>query len=191
MKRILLAAIASLSLLVALPAISAAAPQHSRDHGGRVERHHRGDRDRGDRRRDERRVERFRPEGTGTTGTVQSFQNGVLTIALANGSTVSGTVTANTRVSCESMDNERDFARRDGGPGPNGGSGSSSGSGSGDNGGNGGNGGNDGNGGNGDHHEGNDPQCFAMLQHPGTKVIDAELNIVQGNAFWDEVELGL
>jgi hypothetical protein len=185
MKRILLAAIASLSLLAALPAISAAAPQHSRDHGGRVERHHRGDRDRGDRRREERRrVEHFRPHDVGTTGTVQSFDNGVLTIALTNGSTVSGLVTGNTRVSCESIDNERDFARHDGGPGPSGGSDSGSGD-------DGNHGDDNGDGDNGDHHDGNDPQCFAMLQHPGTKVIDAELNIVQGNAFWDEVELGL
>jgi Ni/Co efflux regulator RcnB len=189
MKRIVLAAITCLSLaIVALPAVSAAHSTSNhvgRDHrpddrGGNRDRHgdrHR-DRERGD------RLEHFRAHDAGTAGMVQSFQNGVLTIKLADGSTAAGLVTGATRVSCEAMD--RDFASNDGGPGP-------SGSGNGDTGDNG-NSGNNGNRGdnNGDPGDENgSPACVAMLHGPGTTVRDAELHVSSSNAVWDEVELGL
>jgi Ni/Co efflux regulator RcnB len=200
MKRIVLAAITCLSLaLVALPAVSAARSTSNhvgRDHrpddrGGNRDRH--GDRHRDRERRD--RLEHFRGHDAGTAGMVQSFQNGVLTIKLADGSTVAGLVTSATRVSCEAMDHA--FASRDGGPGP-------SGSGNGDNGNRGDNGDRGDRGDNGDRgdrgdngdrgdrgDDNNAPSCVAMLQQPGTTVRDAELHVSRANAVWDEVELGL
>jgi len=178
MKRIVLAAITCLALLVALPAVSAAhSSGHNagRDHrpddrGGH--RNRSGDRHRDRERRD--RLEHFRAQPAGTAGAVQSFQNGVLTITLPDGSTAAGTVTGDTRVSCEGMD--RDSSSHDGGSGH-------SGSGSDDNG---------DHGDNGDRHgENNDPSCVAMLQRPGTTVRDAELHVSRGEAVWEEVELGL
>jgi hypothetical protein len=179
MKRIVLAAITCLSLLVALPAISAAhsSGQHAGrdhrpdDHGG--QRHRPGDRHRDREGRD--RLEHFGAQAAVTAGVVRSFQNGVLTITLPDGSTVAGTVTAATRVSCEGMD--RDFSARDGGS-----------SGSGDNGGRG-DDGDQGDGDRGDRH--NDLSCVAMLHQPGTSVRHAELHVFRGAAVWEEVELGL
>jgi Ni/Co efflux regulator RcnB len=186
MKRIVLAAITCLSLaVVALPAVSAAHSTSNhvgRDHrpddrGGNRDRH--GDRHRDRERRD--RLEHFRGHDAGTAGmVVQSFQNGVLTIKLADGSSVAGLVTSATRVSCEAMDHA--FTSRDGGPGP-------SGSGNGDNGNRGDDGDRGDHGDNGDDN--NSPSCVAMLQQPGTTVRDAELHVSRGNAVWDEVELGL
>jgi Ni/Co efflux regulator RcnB len=192
MKRILLAAVACLALLVALPALSAA---HSSGHqGGRDHRpedraghrHRNGDRHREHARH--HRLRHFRAHGTGTSdttgaaGAVQSFQNGMLTIKLADGSTVSGVVTSDTRVSCEAM--EQDFSSRDGGGGS---------SGSGDHG-NDGDRGDDGdrrdNGDRGNRGD-NDATCFAGLQKPGTTVRDAELSVSPGGSIWREVELAL
>jgi hypothetical protein len=182
MKRIVLAAITCLSLLVALPTISAAhssGPNAGRDHhpvdrgsqpNGPGDRHRDGDRERRD------RLEHFRAQPAGMAGTVKSFQNGVLTITLPDGSTAAGTVTSDTRVSCEGMD--RDSSSRDGGS-----------SGSGDRGDNGGHGDNGDNGDRGDQN--NDASCVAMLQQPGTTVRDAELHVFRGAAVWEEVELGL
>ncbi|HEX3832747.1 MAG TPA: hypothetical protein VHW04_12295 [Solirubrobacteraceae bacterium] len=184
MKRIVLAAITCLSLLVALPAISAAHSSSNhvgRDHrpddrGGNRDRH--GDRHHDRERRDRR--EHFRAHDAGTAGMVRSSQNGVLTIKLADGSTAAGLVTSATRVSCEAMDHA--FASRDGGPSP-------SGSGNGDIGNRGDSGDNGDRGDRGD--ENNSPSCVAVLQQPGTTVRDAELHVSRTNAVWDEVELGL
>jgi hypothetical protein len=178
MKRIMLAAIACLSLLVALPALSAA---HSSSH--RLGRDHHPEHRLGERHRDRHRdgrLEHFAAPstGTGTAAVVRSFQNGVLTITLADGSTASGMVTSDTRVSCETMNGDVNDQDR-GGDG---------GQGNGDNAGHGNNGDN---GDNGDRHDqANDPSCVAMLQQPGTAVRDAELQVSQGNAVWQEVELG-
>ena len=184
MKRIVLAAITCLSLLVAVPAISAA---HSSGHdAGRDHRpddrdgqQHRADdrhRHRDRERRD--RLEHFRARPAGAAAVVRSFQNGVLTIALPDGSTAAGTVTGATRVSCEGID--RDSSARDGGS-----------SGSGDDGHRGDRGDNGDPGDNGDRDvRNNDLSCVAMLHQPGTTVRDAELHLSPGNAVWDEVELG-
>jgi Ni/Co efflux regulator RcnB len=205
MKRILLAAVACLSLLVALPAVSAA---HSSGH--HLGRHDRpedrsGHRDRaGERHRNRNhahRLEHFRAhrsgsaDPSGSAGTVQTFQNGVLTIKLTDGATVSGLVTSDTRVSCEAM--ERDFSSHDRGSG-------SSGSGDhGDNGDRGGNGdrgdrGDNGDrgdrgdrGDHGDNGQNNDPICLAGLQKAGTTVRDAELSVSSAGAKWREIELEL
>ncbi len=170
MKRILLLAAAGLSVLVALPAVSAA---HSSSH--RLGRDHHPEHRLGERHRDRHRdgsLEHISAPSTGThtAAAVRSFQNGVLTITLADGSTASGMVTPDTRVSCETMNGDVNDQDR-GGDG---------GRGSGDN------------GDNGDHRDqANDPSCVAMLQQPGTAVRDAELHVSQGDAVWEEVELGL
>jgi hypothetical protein len=181
MKRIVLAAIACLSLLVALPALSAAhssSPRLGRDNHPehRLGEHHR------DRHRDGRLEHFAAPStGTGTAAVVRSFQNGVLTITLADGSTASGMVTPATRVSCETMNGDVNDQDR-GGDG---------GQGNGDNAGNSDNAGHGDNGDNGDNGDrANDPSCVAMLRQPGTAVRDAELQVSQGNAVWQEVELG-
>lgn len=185
MKRILLAGLASLSVGVVLPTMSAASPDRAHDHGSGAERHHGRERQRGDRRREHRqrdvqrhevRHQHFGDTATGSVGTVQSLENGVLTIALADGSTVTGAVTPDTRIACEAT-GDNDFVSHDRGP----------------------RGGDDGNHGdrgddnsndNGDRGDDNSPQCAALLQQAGTPVIDAELNIFRGAASWEEVELG-
>ena len=58
-------------------------------------------------------------------GTIASFDNGALTITLRNGQSVSGRVTADTKIECENEDDEEAMAARDGGDG-NSGPGSSS-----------------------------------------------------------------
>lgn len=171
MKRIVLAALACLSLVVALPAISAAhSSGHNagRDHrpddrGGQRNRPDDGQRHRDRERRD--RLEHFGLRPAGVAGAVKSFQKGVLTITLADGSTAVGTVNGDTRVTCEGMD--RDSSSREGGS-----------SGSGDR----------GNDDRGDHN--NDLSCVVMLQQPGTTIRDAERHVFGGRAAWTQVELG-
>jgi hypothetical protein len=48
-------------------------------------------------------------------GTIASFDNGVLTITLRNGQSVSGRVTADTKIECENEDEVNAMAARDGG----------------------------------------------------------------------------
>ncbi|MFL5849332.1 MAG: hypothetical protein ACJ76R_10390 [Solirubrobacteraceae bacterium] len=48
-------------------------------------------------------------------GTIASFDNGVLTITLRNGQSVSGRVTADTKIECENEDEINAMAARDGG----------------------------------------------------------------------------
>jgi hypothetical protein len=48
-------------------------------------------------------------------GTIASFDNGVLTITLRNGQSVSGRVTPDTRIECEDEDEANAMAARDGG----------------------------------------------------------------------------
>ena len=193
MKRILLAAVACFSLLVALPAVSAA---HSTGHHRGVSHRSHARNGSGHRNRSRhhgKRLEHFNSpaSGTGTpaaaANTVQSFQNGVLTIKLADGSTVSGLVNTDTQVSCETMGG--DFRSHDRG---NGSSGSSNSGDQGDQNGNDDNG--NGNGDNGDQGDGgqtNDPSCMSALQTAGTTVRDAELSVSTGSAVWRDVELGL
>lgn len=108
----------------------------------------------------------------------------MLTVKLADGSTVRGMVTSATRVSCEAMD--QSFSSH-AGPGPNG---NGNGNGSGDHG-----NGSDDHGNNhgdpGDNGDGNSPSCVAALQRPGTIVHDAALGISNGGAVWQEVDLTL
>lgn len=109
MRRILLLAVGALALALAVPSIASA-------HGHHRHRHHHA-------KAHHARLEHFAgtantdpagPAGPGDAGTVQSFTGGVLTIALADGSTVSGKVTNDTEIDCMGPSAQ---ASRDGGSG--------------------------------------------------------------------------
>ncbi len=181
MKRTLLTAIACLSLLVAVPALSAAHSAghhlgpHHRPEPGSGHRNRAGERHR--KRDHANRLEHFPADrsgsanSSGSAGIEQSFQNGVLTIKLTDGSTVSGRVTSDTRVSCEGI--ERVFSSHDG----SGSSGSDD------------HGNRDDNGDQGDNGQSNNPTCLAGVQKAGTSVRDAELSVSSAGATWREIEL--
>jgi hypothetical protein len=116
-------------------------------------------------------------------GTVKSFENGVLTISLANGGTVEGMVTDETEVQCD--DNPGDDRGEDEGDDDH--------HGDGDHGDDDGGGGDDDavvahdDPGDDDHEDGEDCGTDALVA--GAKVLQAELKIRNGEAVWDEVEL--
>lgn len=124
------------------------------------------------------------PTPPAPAGTVKSFTEGVLTITLADGSTVSGKVTEETRLQCSSAqpgteNNEQDDQGED----------------SGDNhahmSDNGGNGGDDN--GAGDDREGGDANeqapCTTSALTPGATVLGAELRVGGSGAVWQEVDI--
>jgi hypothetical protein len=127
-------------------------------------------------------------DGHENAGTVQSFTNGVLTIALASGGTVSGNVVAGvTEIECRSAtptarashddgdDDERGDDNR--GPSANSGPGNASDVDQGDD---------DNDGDDEDEHEGN---CTSADLTPNTVVREAELKLGDGGATFREVEL--
>jgi hypothetical protein len=179
MRRHLFAVLASLTLFAALPAASLAASHHG-------ERHHRRHA-----RVEHARVEHFRDShGVASNpvsqdaGTVQTFTNGVLTIKLNDGSTVSGMVTGDSEIECTAMN--RDVTREDGGPGPSGNGGSDrNGSDNGDQGDRG-----DDHGDRGDRGDrGDDHQNCVMALQAGAAVRDATLSLTGAGATWDRVDL--
>jgi len=99
MRRILLLAIGALALAIAAPSVASA---HGRHHGHHHHKH----------KAKHARVEHFGgnnasadpagPAGPGDAGTVASYDQttGLLTLTLADGSTVSGKVTADTTIGC-------------------------------------------------------------------------------------------
>lgn len=112
MRRILLLAVGALALALAVPGVADAHGRgHHRRHHHHVKARH-------------ARLEHFgapsntSPSGDqsapGDAGRVASFTNGVLTITLADGSTVSGTVTNDTEINCMA---QGATASRDGGSG--------------------------------------------------------------------------
>ncbi len=185
MRRILTAVLASGLLALALPAAASAHHAGRRDaaHRARAHRHH----------RHHHRTVVFAPSAkpsdttTGTeppapsseepVATVDSFEGGVLKITLADGSTVSGKVTEETRISCGC--DGHDFQ-----DGPQGSQDGGSPGWQGDEGGPG-----------FDHHDDAQmPQneqgsCGVSSLVPGAKVKEAELNVSAGGAVWDKVEL--
>lgn len=180
MRRILFIVMASAALCVAVPTVALAhngGRHHKRHHHSRV-RHEKflGHRHAGD------------VSGSPTTGpttgappaagTVTSFTNNVLMITLANGNTVSGTVTGDTEIRCENPEMQNgDNDGDDNGGGDEQGDAvfhHSDGGGSGDGGGD-----------QGDDN-GNDQMCTPTV---GMSVAKAELTINGNGAFWNEVEL--
>jgi hypothetical protein len=136
-----------------------------------------------------RHDERFGPAptapSTSDAGTVMSLTNGVLTIKLNDGSTVSGMVTNNTEIECRAIGDDRAL---DGGPGPSGGGGNDADNDGGNNGDNGDNGGDNGNGDNGDR--GNDnANCAMGALAVGAVVRDAELSVSNAGSFFTRVDL--
>ncbi len=115
-------------------------------------------------------------DGDEHPGSVESFENGVLTISLANGGTVDGMVTDETEVKCD--DDPGDDRGHDEGDDDHG-----------DHHGDGGGGDDDAQaaGHHGDHEDGEDCGSDALVA--GAKVLEAELKIRNGEAVWDEVEL--
>jgi hypothetical protein len=105
-------------------------------------------------------------------GTVASFDGTKLTIQLADGSTVSGTVNGDTEIECDAADmSQTSFHRDDQG-------GDHSGGDQGDN--------NDNN----DQGDDNEMQnCDSSSLTPGTIVHEAELKLSGAGAVWDKVEL--
>jgi hypothetical protein len=123
-----------------------------------------------------------------SAGTVVSFTNHVLTIKLADNSTVSGTVTSATEVDCESAAGAQMQNDDGGGSGSGENSGSTSGDNSGDQG--------DDNAEQGDDNaEQGDDQgvsaaaCATALGTAGTVVQEAELSVTGAGATWSKVEL--
>jgi hypothetical protein len=165
---------AVLTALALVPAVAIAQRGHHKRHHARVHA----------------RIRHFGPASTtaptsANAGTVKSFTGGVLTLALHNGSTVSGTVDNNTEIECGSV--ERDL-RSDGESGQ-------SGSGSGDRGdqrddiGT----SDDDNGNNGDDNDENghdNGDCTTSALSTSAVVRSAELRISSAGAVWDKVELG-
>jgi hypothetical protein len=184
MRRFTLTITAGIAALVLLPA-AALAGTHARHHQRRHHHVHHAI----------VRHDRFGAvtNPTENAGTVQSFTGGVLTLSLANGSTVSGTVNDGTEIECEMADvNDMNDMRADGDRGGAHGSGDNSGpGGGGDQGSRGGdNGGRGGDNGDRGDDNGNDNQnCMAADLVAGAVVRSAELRVSSGGAIWDKVEL--
>jgi hypothetical protein len=173
MRRILFTVMAAAALCVAVP--TAALAHGSRQH----KRHHRVRHEFFKAHRHDSGTSSGSSSGTTapTAGTVTSFANNVLTITLANGTTVSGTVTSDTELKCENSatqngDNDAD----DNGAGDE--QGDAVFDHHGDNG---------DNGDNGDQgDQGNSQTCTPT---PGEAVRSAELTITGNGAVWTAVEL--
>jgi hypothetical protein len=174
MRRLLFICLASAALLVAaVPAAALARGHHparrhhTRTHHARV------------------RHERFGSDSTSigapssepSAGTVASFTNGVLTITVNDGSTVSGRVTGATELRCEAAEaTEIEREHADGDHGGSDDSGQDNVSGSDEN-----------------HDEhGQEPgehACDVSSLVPGTTVQEAELTVSSAGAIWSNVEL--
>jgi len=116
-------------------------------------------------------------DGDENTGTVKSFEDGVLTISLFNGDTVKGAVTDDTEIECDDdADDDRDHHH-----GHHGDHGDDD---HGDDDGPDAMAADDGD----DDDEGNE-DCGTEALVAGAKVLEAELKIRDGEAVWDEVEL--
>ena len=123
-------------------------------------------------------------DGDETTGTVDSFNDGVLVIKLPDGSTVSGKVTDATEIKCEDGEHGDDDSAPTATAAEHGDD--DQGDDHGDDGDN-----------SGPGHEGDDDQgedqpqaaCDATALTPGAAVHEADLEIENGTATWEEVEL--
>lgn len=213
MKRMLLTAATSSLLAIAAPGVAVAAHQGKRHHRAHHAHHsaHRA------------RVMVFgaaMPAGSGATGTtapttpattpttpgtagetagtVTSFTAGVLTITLTDGTVVSGKVTENTEIQCQSAvtaggsgeDQGEDASGSDDGQGTTGQAQARMSSHDGSSGGGDGQEGEDGQSGEGGQDGGeSQPACTAAALVPGAVVREAELSVGSAGAVWDHVDL--
>jgi hypothetical protein len=174
MRKILLSVVACCAVIAFVPASALAHGHHKRHH--RV--HHARVRDFGS---TSSTSSGQTSQGSGqTAGTVQSFSGGVLTIALTNGSTVSGTVTGDTEIECQSADmsGTSGWQSHDHGGSNNGSSGSGDSSNQGDD----------------DQGQGDDDNnagqtCDMSSLTQGAVVQEAELKITSAGAVWKNVDL--
>jgi hypothetical protein len=171
MRKIMFAAVASSIILALAPATAFARGHHHRGHH-RAHRTHA-------RTRDEHFGGRNDENGVpNDSAQVASFNNGVLTLKLNDGSMVSGQVTGATEIKCEAAEpQEMEHSRHadgDHGGGSNGD-------------------GDQGGASNGDGDQGEDengaPMCSTANLAPGTLVSDAELRVTGSGAIWKELEL--
>lgn len=184
MKRTLVTLLMSAAVAIAAPSVALAT--HHKHHHSR--HHHSARTHRGVRHKRFGKSDQGPSSNSQQAGTVTSFANGVLTITLNDGTTVSGAVTDQTELDCMApAQNQGDNGGDDNGGAMtnsrnDGGGGSSSGSGD-DNGGDSGSG--DDNGGGDDGNQ----MCSTAALTPGTPVAEANLEISSTGASWDKVEL--
>lgn len=188
MRRVMFTVVATVLIAGAVPAAALAHRHHSKHHS---RTHHAKIRRFGD--------QTTPPSSTSSSdnaGTVQSFQNGVLTIALNDGSTVKGAVTNDTELECTAMQQSSTTTHDegDGGSG-NQGSGGDNQSSGGDNQSSGGDqqgdneqGDNNDQGDN-DQDEAQTSSCSSASLTPGAVVHEASLRIGGSGATWQKVEL--
>ena len=166
MKRVLYTLVASALLAALIPATALARGHHARHHHAR---HHHKIRHR-----------QFGHAGApvapgmdDNAGMVASFDGTKLTIQLADGSTVSGTVNNDTEIECEGVDMSHTSLHRDDEGRDHSGGDDNSGPGSND----------------GDNDDNDMKNCDSSSLTPGTIVHEAELKLSSAGAVWDKVEL--
>lgn len=171
MRRFSLAAIAGAVVLAVTPALASAHRHHSRAHHFRARTEHFG----GVTKADSSTTQPTTPSAPTTSNvTVASLTNGVLTLTLADGSTVSGQVTDSTEVVCSAAASTQTDDGEDNGGGDQGGSGDDNG------------GGDDQGGGHGQGSTG----CGLADLLPNAVVTAAELRFTSAGADWERIELG-
>jgi hypothetical protein len=175
MRRIMLSAVASVAVVALVPASALASHHHKRHHrrAHHARVHH-------------ARVRRFGDVSSSSTtppstttptavGTVDSFTNGVLTIKLNDGSTVSGAVTNDTELECEAAQ-PMGTVHEDGDSGEHGGGDNHNGSGGEDNGG-------------GEDQGEQNQNCTSANLMTGATVGAAELRLSSAASTWEKVDL--
>ncbi|MFL5822026.1 MAG: hypothetical protein ACJ764_01135 [Solirubrobacteraceae bacterium] len=187
MRRILLTLVAATAMVAVTPGLALAHRHHRHHHRS----HHHAARTHHRRVRHRRFGSGWSQSGDqqGTAGTVTSFDNGVLTITLNNGNTVSGDVTDSTELECTapSSANPQNEDGDQGGGGDNSSGGDDQNEGAGED------QGEDQGQNQGDEQgedQGEDAQsCGTSALTPGTTVAEAELKISSAGSTWQKVEL--
>lgn len=182
MRRTLITLVMSAAVLVAAPSAALAA-HHSHHHA----RHHRARRASHIRHRQFGRADTTQPGNSEQAGTVASFANGILTITLNDGSTVSGAVTNDTQLSCMAPDSTSQGDDESGSGDDSSNSGDDNGdssSTSGDDNGDNSSASDDDNGG-----DDNAQMCSTADLTPGTPVAEANLEVSGSGATWNSVDL--
>ena len=177
MRKIVLTVVATCAVVAFIPASALAhghGRHHHRDHHARI--HHRQF---GHAWGQAGKTTPTSPSADQNAGTVQSFTNGVLTIALTSGPTVSGMVTPDTEIECRAPDTSvmQSHDRGD----DNGGGDDRGDQGPGDD--------DQGNQGPGDDDNENGQNCDMRALTPGAVVHEARLSVSGAGANWDKVEL--